>query len=106
VPPRLFVAIALALSIGLGLAVSPFASSAPDGLQSVAVKHAFADRSTAGATAARAPAPGYAFPGVRDQRLARGLAGFAGTLAVFAISMGLGALIRRRRWTPATTHLS
>lgn len=102
----LFVAVTLALSIGLGVAVSPFVSSAPDGLQSVAVKQAFADRGTASPVAVRAPASGYAFPGVRDQRLARGLAGLAGTLAVFAISMGLGALIRRRRWTPATTHLS
>ena len=43
-----------------------------------------------------APIPGYAFPGVDDARLATGLAGFAGTLGVFALGYGAGLRVRRR----------
>jgi len=35
-----------------------------------------------------APIPGYAFPGVEDERLAKGLAGLVGTLGVFALGSG------------------
>ena len=43
---RLFTIVALALAIGLATAVSPFASSAPDGLNRVAADHAFEQRGT------------------------------------------------------------
>ena len=43
-----------------------------------------------------APAPGYAFPGVEDERLATGLAGFTGTLLVFAVGYGLARVVVRR----------
>ena len=42
---RLFTILALALAIGLGTALSPFASSSPDGLQKVAERKAFLDES-------------------------------------------------------------
>ena len=38
----------------------------------------------------------YAFPGVEDERVATGLAGFVGTLGVFALGCGLALVIRRR----------
>jgi hypothetical protein len=90
---RIFLVIALAVAIGLGSAVSPFASSAPDGLNRVAEDHAFGDR---GRVQEGSPAPGYAFPGVENAKLAKGLAGFAGTLGVFAIGFGIAAVARRR----------
>ena len=37
---RLFVIVALAVAVGLGTAVSPYASSSPDGLEKVAEKKA------------------------------------------------------------------
>ena len=40
-------------------------------------------------TAQEAPVPDYAFPGVEDERLATGLAGFTGTLLVFALGFGI-----------------
>jgi hypothetical protein len=89
---RIFVIIALALAIGLGTAVSPFASAAPDGLNRVAQDHAFEQRGTTH----EAPVAGYAFPGVHDQKLAKGLAGFTGTLLVFALGFGLVKTARRR----------
>ena len=79
---RLFTILALALAIGLATAVSPFASSRPDGLERVATDHGFADRAQGSAT-------------YGDTRLATGLAGFAGTLLVFALGYGLVTVVRR-----------
>ena len=76
-----FTIVALALAIGLATAVSPFASSAPDGLTRVAADKGFAARESA----PRAPLIDY-------QAL---LGGFAGTLIVFAAGYGL-ARVRAR----------
>jgi hypothetical protein len=89
---RVFTILGLAIAIGLGTALAPFASSSPDGLQKVASRTAFVDRGHSH----EAPVAGYAFPGVRDARLATGLSGFAGTVAVFLVGYGVAALMRRR----------
>jgi PDGLE domain len=94
---RLFTVLALAVAIGLATAVSPYASSSPDGLERVAEDKAFLDQGRLHAVQADSPAPGYAFPGVSDERVATGLAGFAGTLAVFAFGSGVARLARVRR---------
>jgi PDGLE domain len=94
---RRFTILALAVAIGLAGAVSPYASSAPDGLEKVAADKGFADRGT---VQAEAPVPDYAVPGVGDGRVATGLAGFAGTLIVFGIGSG-AARVARRRAVPA-----
>ena len=93
---RLFIVLAVALAIGLATAVSPYASSSPDGLEKVAEQKAFLDQGRLAAIQEDAPVPDYAFPGVGDARLATGLAGFAGTLGVFALGYGLAAVVRRR----------
>jgi PDGLE domain-containing protein len=90
---RLFTILALALAIGLGTALSPFASSSPDGLEKVAERKAFLDE---GRSQHKSLLHSYAIPGVRDARLATGLAGFAGTIGVFAIGYGIAAVARRR----------
>ncbi len=90
---RLFVALALALAVGLATGVSPYASPAPDGLERVAGDKAFLDEAR---PAADAPIAGYAFAGVENERVATGLAGFAGSLGVFALGYGLALLVRRR----------
>jgi PDGLE domain-containing protein len=82
-----FTIVALALAIGLATAASPFASTAPDGLNRVADDHGFAAKASGGAN--------YAFPGVSDPRLATGLAGFTGTLIVFSLGFGVVRLVRR-----------
>jgi hypothetical protein len=92
----LVVVAALALAVGLGTAVSPFASSSPDGLERVAAEEGFSDRGQLGPIQERAPAPDYAFPGIGNERVATGVAGFVGTLAVFAIGAGLTWSLRRR----------
>ena len=96
IPTGAFVAIALALAIGLATAVSPFASPHPDGLEKVAEQKAFLAEGRLHSLQKDAPIPDYALPGVKDERVATGLAGFVGTLGVFAIGSGLARIVRRR----------
>lgn len=95
-PTGIFVVVALALAVGLATAVSPFASSSPDGLEMVAGEKGFVDRGGLHPVQEDAPIAGYAFPGVEDERLATGLAGFVGTLVVFGLGYGAARLLRRR----------
>ena len=93
---RLFIVIALALAIGIATTASPFASSSPDGLERVAEDKAFLQDGRLAPIQEGAPVPDYAVPGVDDARVATGLAGFVGTLLVFAGGYGVAALARRR----------
>jgi PDGLE domain-containing protein len=89
---RLFTIAVLAMAIGLATAASPFASASPDGLEKVAADKAFLDRGKSQETSVLAD---YAIPGVTDERVATGLAGFAGTLLVFAAGYGVASARRR-----------
>src|SRR4029453_5498096 len=91
----IFIAVALALAVGLATAVSPFASPNPDGLEKVAEQKAFLDEGKLHSLQEDSPIPDYAFPGIENERLATGMAGFVGTLGVFAIGWGLAWLLGR-----------
>lgn len=93
---RLLVVLGIAVAIGLATAVSPFASSSPDGLERVAEDEGFIEEGELAPIQEDAPVPDYAFPGVENERVATGLAGFTGVLAVFAIGYGLARVIRIR----------
>ena len=95
-PTGVFVAIALALAVGLATAVSPFASPNPDGLEKVAEEKAFLDQGKLHSLQQESPIPDYAFPGIGNERVATGVAGFVGTLGVFALGWGIAWLVRRR----------
>jgi len=91
-----FTLVALVLAVALATVVSPFASPSPDGLERVAADSAFLDRGRAHPIQEDAPVPDYAVPGVTDARVATGLAGLAGTVAVFAAGLAVAAVVRRR----------
>jgi PDGLE domain len=93
---KLFTILALAVAVGLATAASPYASSSPDGLEKVAADKAFLERGELHPIQEDSPVPDYAFPGIDDPRVATGLAGFAGTLAVFAFGYGVAVVARRR----------
>ena len=95
-----FVILAVAVTVGLASAASPFASSSPDGLERVADDQGFLDERHVAGLQEDAPIRDYAFPGVRDERLATGLAGFAGACVVMALGSGLAAALRRRDRVP------
>jgi len=94
---NVFVAAALAVAVGLAVAVSPFASASPDGLEKVAEDKGFLAEGTTAKIQEASPIPDYAFPGVENERVATGLAGFVGTLVVFALGFGLAFVLRRVR---------
>jgi hypothetical protein len=74
--------LALAVAIGLATALAPFASTRPDGLNRVAEDHGFAAKATTESN-------------YGDSPLTTGLAGFTGTLLVFAAGYGLVRIARR-----------
>jgi PDGLE domain-containing protein len=82
-----FTILALAIAIGLAAAAAPFASSSPDGLNRVAADSGFAGR---------ADDHGAVLDGYGDNRLAVGLAGFVGTIGVFAVGTAVAVVVRRR----------
>jgi PDGLE domain len=97
---RLFTALALSLAVGLAFLLSPYASASPDGLNRVAGDKGFDDTAEIRAIQDRSPVPGYAFPSIGDERLAKGVAGFIGTLGVFAVGYGVAYVVRRRDPAP------
>lgn len=95
----LFVVGGLIVALGLAVFVSPFASSAPDGLNRVAIDEGFAGAEREHALA-ESPLAGYAVKGVEDERLSTGLSGLIGVVVTFGAGMMLfGALraVRARR---------
>ena len=87
------VGLLIALAVTL---ISPLASARPDGLERVAEDRGFIE------DAQDAPyevIPDYVFPGVGNEAVATILAGIVGTLVVFGLAYGLGALLRRREVT-------
>ncbi len=97
---KLLVVLGLAVAVGLATAVSPFASSSPDGLEKVATDKQFVDNGEVHSIQEDSPIPDYALPGIDNERVATGVAGFVGTLVVFVIAYGIAYLLRRRSGTP------
>lgn len=93
----IFILCAVGVSLLLAGAVSPWASSAPDGLNRVAADQRFLDRERVADVQRHAPAAGYAVPGLGRGRGATAAAGFAGTLLVLAAGTGMTLLVVRRR---------
>ena len=74
----------LVLAAVLALFASPFASSAPDGLESVAEKQGFMAAASETPVWARSLFPDYRVKTVASEQAATGLAGLIGTMLVFA----------------------
>jgi cobalt/nickel transport protein len=84
-------AVVVLLLAGFG---SFYASSSPDGLETVAGRHGISDSEKPSA-ATDSPLAGYRTAGVEDDRLSGGLAGVAGSLVVLALAGGLFWVLRR-----------
>ena len=89
--------LAMGVACLVALVVAPFASSSPDGLETVAETAGFADSFEA-EPAVAAPMADYAAPGLDNERVATSLSGLIGVLATCAVACALGwALTTRRR---------
>ncbi len=86
--------VGLLISLGLAAIVSPFASSLPDGLEWVAEKLGFLDKET---QIIKTPSPDYEVPFVKNTGISKALAGIAGTLIVFCITILVMFVLKRRR---------
>ncbi|MEJ7585391.1 MAG: PDGLE domain-containing protein [Acidimicrobiales bacterium] len=98
-----FIAAFLGVAYLLAFAVSPEASSKPDGLNKVADDKGFNVAEKPHALEDDSPTAGYAVEGVDDERLSTGLAGLIGVTVTFAIAGGLFLLVRR---TTRSDHAS
>jgi len=85
--------VGVGVSLLLATFISPYASSSPDGLERVAADHGFQPRANAWDGA---PVKDYAMPGIKNEKVATGIAGLTGTLGVFAVAFGLAALLRKK----------
>jgi cobalt/nickel transport protein len=94
----------LLFALVLAGALSPWASSTPDGLERVAQRLGFARRAAA-TPAPAAPMAEYRVPAVPNERASTAVAGLAGTLVVFGVAGGLGYALRRKGSTAGAAAL-
>lgn len=93
----IFILCAVGVSLALATAVSPWASSAPDGLEKVAGDQQFLEQGRVSGVQDHAPVADYALPGLGTGRSATAAAGLAGTLLVLGAGTGVTLLAVRRR---------
>ncbi len=85
----------LMIAVFLALVISPFASSWPDGLEKVAAQKGFLEKAKE-MPISSAIAPDYAWPGIKNERLATSVAGVAGTIVVFLFAYGIAVVLKRK----------
>jgi len=86
----------LIVAIFLAIAISPFASPWPDGLEKVAQDKGFLKKGEV-EPPLRSPIPNYTWPRIKNEKLATSIAGVVGTLIVYGVGYGLAALIRHHK---------
>ncbi len=84
--------VGLLVALAVGGILSVFASPAPDGLERVAEDKGFIAAATDRPIVSGLVAD-YLFPGVKNDRLATGLAGFVGTSLLFLVGYGIGRVL-------------
>lgn len=95
-----FIAAGVALSIALAVAVSPFASSSPDGLEKVAEDKGFAQNSDETQPVRdKAPLTGYSVEGLSEKHPAwsTALSGLLGTVSVLLLAWGLALVLKKKK---------
>jgi cobalt/nickel transport protein len=85
------------LALALAAFLSPFASTAPDGLEKVAGDKGFLEKGEGPPYWLWALIPDYVIPGIRNASLATSLAGLLGTLLVLGMGYGLARLVKSRQ---------
>lgn len=91
-----FYLISLAISIVIAGIFSFYASSAPDGLEKVAIDLGFIDSAKNSATSDSALAD-YGVAGVKNERLSVGIAGVIGVIATGLVMMLILRVIGRKK---------
>lgn len=92
-----FLLAAAVVSLLIGIAVSPFASSSPDGLERVAEDKGFIEHAEGAEVWTASPLPDYGVEGVESDVLSTSLAGLVGTMATLLVGFGVGRVMLKRR---------
>jgi len=85
----------LIVALFLAMALSPFASSFPDGLEEVAEHLGFIEKGE-GVDVIHSPVPDYLMPGIKNEALATSFAGGLGTIIVFGAAYGVARVMKGR----------
>lgn len=93
---RRFSLVAVLTALLVAGVLSGFASTSPDGLESVAESVGLLEQEQEHPVAG-SPLSGYQVSGVEDERLSTGVAGVVGVVLVLALAGGLAAVLSRRR---------
>lgn len=96
-PTWVFALCVLGLAVFLAVVISPFASSAPDGLERVAAEKGFLAKAEETPAGRWSPVRGYTMPGVSSASLGTAAAGAVGTLATFGLGWLTSKALRRRK---------
>ncbi len=89
----IFVGAGLIVAVLLAVFASPWASSSPDGLDKTAEEKGFVEKAEQKEPAWKhSPVPGYAMPGVKNEKVATGLSGLVGVLITLAVAVAVGLL--------------
>lgn len=93
----IFIITGLAIALFLAIFISPFASSDPDGLEKVAEDKGFMEQAEGeGVTSwESSPVPDYAVPGIKNEKIATGLAGLIGTVIIFFIGVFFAKVLNK-----------
>jgi hypothetical protein len=93
----IFIITGLAIALFLAIFISPFASLDPDGLEKVAQDKGFMEHAKEEGAASResSPIPDYAIPGIKNEKIATGLAGLIGTVIIFLIGIFFAKLLSK-----------
>lgn len=94
---RNFVIAALLVSLGIAVLLSPFASSYPDGLETVAGTQNFIGLERKHPIEPFALLSHYSVPFIGNSSLSTSVAGLVGTGMVFLLGVGLARLISQKR---------
>ena len=91
-----FIVVALGICLVIAFFLSPFASSSPDGLEKAAEKLGFLHLGEVLAWG-HSLMPDYTIPLLGERPISGMAAGLVGTLVLFGLGWGVGAVLKRRK---------
>jgi cobalt/nickel transport protein len=91
-----FVWVGLGVALLVALFLSPFASTSPERLEKIAEAKRVSETGEGWKFWEHAPFSNYTLPWIKNAKVSTALSGFAGTLAIFFITIGIAKMIRKR----------
>lgn len=93
----MFLVFGLSFIIGLVFLILPFISESPDGLEKVSEETIGFLKKEDSKPLVKVPMPDYTIPGLKNRFDTRQIAGIAGILVVFVITVLIGVLLKKKQ---------